>query len=99
MLSVFYILPMIKIYIVTLQGPFSEVLPIQAKEKKQYSAIGETENRHRLGAMNLKETSRGTHPSKSMIHIVYSPYSHKTYKFPPYFHKIYKFSPSHFCSI
>ena len=33
------------------------------------------------------------HP-KAMMHIAYSPYFHKMYKFPPsYFRKIYKFPP------
>src|SRR6218665_2360938 len=50
---------------------------------------------------------RGVHPPKPMMHIAYSPYFHKLYKFHlfqfflinfPYFCRIYKF-PHYFCKI
>jgi len=36
------------------------------------------------------QTPRGVHPPKPMMHIAYSPYFHKNYKFP-YYRKIYVF--------
>src|SRR6218665_4062914 len=38
-------------------------------------------------------TSRGVHPPKPMIHIAYSCYFHKIYKFSPRFRIIYEFLP------
>jgi len=44
-------------------------------------------------------TTGVNHPPKPMMHIAYSPYFHKIYKFsPPYSRKIYKF-PTYFRSI
>jgi len=38
-------------------------------------------------------SARGIHPPNSMMHVAYSPYFHKIYKFPPIFTKFINFLP------